>query len=108
MENSSLMALKTLYQESSNEILEHFFKFLSFQSISSEETYKPEMQKCVNWLKAYVEEIGFQCELWPTSGHPVLYAHWDGAGPDQPTLLIYNHYDVQPIDPIEEWESPPF
>lgn len=108
MENPSLTTLKTLYQESSNEILEHFFKFLSFKSISSEESYQPEMQKCVNWLKAYVEEIGFRCELWPTSGHPVLYAHWDGAGPDQPTLLIYNHYDVQPIDPIEEWESPPF
>ena len=66
------------------------------------------MTRCITWLKDYIEKIGLKCEIWPTQGHPDLFASWMGAGPDKPTFLIYNHYDVQPVDPIEEWISPPF
>lgn len=52
--------------------------------------------------------MGFKTELWPTSIHPVLFASHMEAGPDRPVLLIYNHYDVQPVDPLELWKSPPF
>lgn len=104
----SLETLRKLYQEHSEAALKDYFKFLTFKSISSEAAYKPEVRRCAEWLKDYVERIGFKCELWETEGNPVLYADWNGAGPDKPTLLIYNHYDVQPVDPLEEWKSPPF
>lgn len=104
----SLEALRKLYQAHSEADLKDYFKFLTFKSISSEAAYKPEVIRCAEWLKNYVEKIGFKCELWETEGLPVLFAEWNGAGADKPTLLIYNHYDVQPVDPLEEWKSPPF
>jgi acetylornithine deacetylase/succinyl-diaminopimelate desuccinylase-like protein len=47
-------------------------------------------------------------QIFPTAGHPVVYADWLQAGPNAPTLLVYGHYDVQPVDPLEEWLTPPF
>lgn len=108
MRQTNLESLKSIYQKSSKEALSEFLKFLSIQSVSAEEEYKPEVERCALWLKAYIEDIGLNCEIWPTSGHPVIFAEWNLAGPDKPTLLIYNHYDVQPVAPLEEWLSPPF
>lgn len=106
--SDSLKQLEDLYVENQAEALKEFFTFLEFQSISSEPDYQTEIQACVSWLNTYVANLGFTTELWPTTGHPVLFAHWNGAGKDKPTLLIYNHYDVQPSTPLEKWESPPF
>lgn len=108
MEQSDLENFRTIYSKNYNQTLLDFKKFLSFQSISSEAAFKVEVERCASWLKNYIENIGFKCDLWQTNGHPVLYAHWLDAGPDKPTLLIYNHYDVQPVDPLDEWETPPF
>ena len=49
-----------------------------------------------------------RAQVMPTAGHPVVYGEWMGAGKDQPTVLIYGHYDVQPADPLELWHSDPF
>lgn len=88
--------------------LKDFFTFLKFQSISSEPDFKQEMIHCAHWVIDYLKKIRFQTELWETSGHPVIFASNMEAGPDKPTLLIYNHYDVQPVDPLNEWTTPPF
>lgn len=88
--------------------LDEFITFLKFQSVSTEESYLPEMKKCVDWLATYLQGLGFEIELWKTKSHPVLFASNVKAGPEKPTLLIYNHYDVQPVDPLHEWETPPF
>lgn len=103
-----LESLKQLYEKRREKALEEFFTFLRFQSISSEPDYKPHMETCVHWLAEYLRKMGFSLELWPTSGHPTLFATYMHAGPEKPTLLIYNHYDVQPVDPLEAWHSPPF
>lgn len=108
MNQSDLDSLKKIYTKNAVEALSDYQTFLSFQSISSEAAYKPEIERCVQWLKAYAQKIGFECELWPTNGHPVLFAQWKSPDPNKPTLLIYNHYDVQPVDPLNEWISPPF
>lgn len=102
------MDLKEKYKQNEKQIHQDYFTFLKFQSISSEPKYKKDCQECANWLEKYVQKIGFKTEQWPTSGHPVIYAENLEAGPNKPTLLIYNHYDVQPVDPLELWESPPF
>lgn len=88
--------------------LEQFYTFLRFQSISSEPEHKKSLLECADWVIQFLKEIGFETEIWPTKGHPVIFATDLKAGPDKPTLLIYNHYDVQPVDPLEEWISPPF
>lgn len=106
--NSSVDSLQALYKKNEKQALQDYFTFLKFQSISTDPAYARHVQSCAEWLLKYVKDIGFEAQLWDTGGHPTLFASYMKAGPDKPTLLIYNHYDVQPIDPIEEWISPPF
>lgn len=87
--------------------LKRFFEFLSIPSISSEPEYAPEVRRCALWVQNYLKEIGFETELWETERHPILFAQ-KIVDPKLPTLLIYNHYDVQPVDPLELWTSKPF
>ena len=104
----SLKILADSFENNREAILNDYYTFLKFQSISSEPAYKKQILACAAWLQDYLKKMGFTLEQWETSGHPVLYAHNMNAGPDKPTLLIYNHYDVQPVDPLELWQSPPF
>lgn len=88
--------------------LKDYYTFLSFPSISSEPQYKQDVLNCANWLSNYLKKLDFDVEIWPSTGHPIIFASHMKAGKDKPTLLIYNHYDVQPIDPLNEWHSSPF
>lgn len=105
---TTIEQLKKYFHDSKDKILADYFTFLKFQSISSEPEYKKQLLACVDWLEKYLKDIGFNVEIWPTKGHPTIFASYEKAGPSQPTLLIYNHYDVQPVDPLELWLSPPF
>lgn len=105
---ASIDQWKILFKKNEKEAERDFFKFLEFESISTDPAYKPQTQACADWLVAYLKKLGFNVELWPSSGHPTIFASHLEAGPDQPTLLLYNHYDVQPVDPIEQWHTPPF
>ncbi len=96
------------FRENENHAKQDFFYFLKFKSVSAEEDYKEDVRSCAEWLKSYIEEMGFKAELWKTEGPPILFASDMRAGKDKPTLLIYHHYDVQPIDPLQEWSHPPF
>lgn len=104
---SLIQNLKSLFAKNREQAQKEYFTFLSFPSVSSEPKFKKDVLECVEWLKDYIEKIGLKTELWPTKGYPVLFASYE-AGPDKPTLLIYNHYDVQPCDPLELWSSSPF
>lgn len=108
MQSQSLERLKELYESNQESTLDAFIEFLKFPSISSEAEYAPHVHACAKWLKEKMEGLGFHTEFWETIGHPVLYGENLNAGNDKPTLLIYNHYDVQPVDPLELWKSPPF
>ncbi len=105
---SNLPAIQSLIKENQARLIEDYFNFLRFPSISSEPEFKQDLLNCAHWLSDYLKIMGFEVKLWPTNGHPVIFASYLKAGPDQPTLLIYNHYDVQPVDPVEEWFSLPF
>ncbi len=91
-----------------NQIVEDFSTFLKFKSISADPVYKPQCHKCVEWLSNYLKNLGLSIELWEPDEYPVIFASHTEAGPTTPTLLIYNHYDVQPADPLELWKTPPF
>jgi len=84
-------------------------EFLSLPSISALPEHQPDIQRTAHWLADQFAAIGLhKASVNSTPGHPVVTAEWLEAGPDKPTILIYGHYDVQPVDPIELWHSDPF
>jgi acetylornithine deacetylase/succinyl-diaminopimelate desuccinylase-like protein len=105
---TSVKLLTERYRKRQDAMLQEFFTFLRFASISTDNAYKQPLLDCASWLIDQLKGLGFETTLWETPGHPTIFASWNGAGPDKPTLLIYNHYDVQPVDPLELWETPPF
>jgi acetylornithine deacetylase/succinyl-diaminopimelate desuccinylase-like protein len=89
--------------------LNRLIEFLRIPSISTTPERSEDVSRAARWLVTRMREIGLdRAEVLPTTGPPVAYGEWLGAGPDAPTLLIYGHYDVQPTDPDEEWKWPPF
>ncbi len=87
--------------------LTEFFDFLRFPSISTDSRHKSDVRACANFLLTKFTRMGLKPELHETPGHPVIVAR-SVAKPDRPTVLIYGHYDVQPVDPVGEWVTPPF
>ncbi|HEX6655492.1 MAG TPA: dipeptidase [Candidatus Limnocylindria bacterium] len=84
-------------------------EFLRMESISADAEKKPEMRRTAQWIADELTRIGAEhAQLNETSGNPIVTADWLHAGADAPTVLIYCHYDVQPVDPIDEWVRPPF
>ena len=89
--------------------LDELKEFLSIPSISAQPQHKDDVARAAKWLAAHLLSIGMQrSQVMPTSGHPVVYAEWLSAGKGKPTVLIYGHYDVQPVDPLDLWLSDPF
>src|SRR5437660_9376050 len=87
--------------------LEAFYSVLRFPSISTDDNYSERVSECAHWLVGKLTGIGVKAELVPTPGHPVVWARNQHRG-GRRTVLIYGHYDVQPPDPLELWDSPPF
>src|SRR5438552_668166 len=84
-------------------------KFLSYPSISTNPENKKDVEACAEYCKEHLKSIGMQhVTIYPTKGHPIVYADWLIAGKDKPTILVYGHYDVQPVDPVDLWTTPPF
>jgi acetylornithine deacetylase/succinyl-diaminopimelate desuccinylase-like protein len=108
MSDSRQMALEFAHQNRER-FLNELKDLLKIPSISAENEYIPDMQKAAEWVAARLKTIGMdKVQVMPTAQHPVVYGEWLGAGQDAPVVLVYGHYDVQPVDPIELWESPPF
>jgi acetylornithine deacetylase/succinyl-diaminopimelate desuccinylase-like protein len=87
--------------------LNQYLDFLRFGSVSTDPKYKEQVDACADWLLAKLKAIGLDAHRYATAGHPVIV----GYGPKKegrPTVLIYGHYDVQPVDPLDLWKRPPF
>ena len=87
-----------------DEILE----FLRIPSVSAKSEHNTDTRRTAEWLRDRMEGAGLEAEVLQTAGHPVVLGEWSGAGTDAPTVLVYGHYDVQPAEPLELWDSPPF
>ncbi len=88
--------------------LEQFKEILAIPSVSTLSEHKPDVERMAQWMADELGRLGMtRVEIMPTERHPIVYGEWLGA-PGRPTVLIYGHYDVQPVDPIDEWESGPF
>jgi len=104
----SLSNALTHAQTQHDRYLAELKELVAIPSISTLSENKPDMQRAAEWLAKQMRDMGLQnVEIMPTQGHPVVYAEWLNA-PGKPTVLVYGHYDVQPVDPLNEWNSPPF
>jgi len=88
--------------------LEELKALLAIPSISALPEHTADVVRCAEWCADEMRRIGLQnVKLFDTPGNPIVYGDWLGA-PGAPTILFYGHYDVQPVDPLDLWESPPF
>jgi acetylornithine deacetylase/succinyl-diaminopimelate desuccinylase-like protein len=93
---------------SQDRYLDELKAYLAIPSVSALPEHAADVRRAAEWTAEELRRIGMQrAEVVETPGHPVVYAEWLGA-PGRPTLLIYGHYDVQPVDPLDLWKSPPF
>ncbi len=84
-------------------------EFLKITSISTNPENKKDVRDCALFVEKEMRSIGLEnVKIHETPGHPIVYGEWLHAGKDVPTILVYGHYDVQPVDPIELWTDPPF
>lgn len=102
------MDIKNYISENKDRFLEELFSLIRIPSISSQTEHKEDMIKCANRWKELILEAGAdKCEVMPTKGNPVVYAERH-INDKYPTVLVYGHYDVMPVDPIDEWNTKPF
>ena len=87
---------------------DELWQFLRIPSVSAKSEHDADTERAAEWVRVQLEDAGLEARTYPTPGHPVVVGAWSGAGPDAPTILIYGHYDVQPPEPLDLWNSPPF
>lgn len=89
--------------------LDQLKSFLTIPSISTLPEHEEDITRAATWVADRLRTLDFKrVEIIPTARHPIVYGEWLEAGSEAPTILFYGHYDVQPVDPLDEWESDPF
>ena len=100
--------VKDYIEKNKNQFLEELFELLRIPSISAKSEHKKDIITCAELLKSHLEKQGFNnCEICKTKGNPIVYGE-KIIDNKLPTVLVYGHYDVQPTDPVELWNSAPF
>ncbi len=95
-------------EENKERFLNELLDYLRIPSVSTSEEYKDSVIKCAHYLESELKKIGVpKTEIFETKGHPIVYGELI-VDKSLPTVLIYGHYDVQPADPLDLWDSPPF
>ena len=109
MTDTALSAdLAEFFSTHEERVHEELFEFLRIPSVSARSEHRGDMTRAAEWLAASMRDAGLSAEILPTGGHPVVLGEWLGAGEDAKTVLVYGHYDVQPAEPLDLWQSPPF
>lgn len=91
-----------------SDILDALKALVRFPSISTDPAHREDMRHAAEWLTSQLQALGFSTQVYPTNGHPLVYAELFKAAPGAKTIMIYGHYDVQPVEPIDLWVSQPF
>lgn len=101
-------AWTSYFEANKQRFLDELLDLLRIPSISADSAYKEDVARCAEAVKQYMLEAGVdRAEIYPTQGHPIVYGE-KIIDPSLPTVLVYGHYDVQPADPLDLWDSPPF
>jgi acetylornithine deacetylase/succinyl-diaminopimelate desuccinylase-like protein len=103
---NTLDAVLNRIDQDLNQSLERLFALLRIASVSTDPAYKEQCRKAAEFVAADLSSIGFDARVRPTAGHPVVVAKSNAAS--GPRVLFYGHYDVQPVDPLDLWKTPPF
>jgi acetylornithine deacetylase/succinyl-diaminopimelate desuccinylase-like protein len=91
-----------------DQYLDQLKELLSIPSVSTDPDRVGDVRRAAQWVEGRLKAVGCtKVKLHDTGGHPIVYGEWLGA-PGKPTVLVYGHYDVQPVDPVELWNTPPF
>src|SRR5512132_2108863 len=101
-------ATDAFVQKNKDRFLEELKEFIRIPSISTLPENRGDIERAAQFVADSLKAVGMEnVEIIPTGKHPLVYADWLHA-PGKPTVLFYGHYDVQPADPLELWNSPPF
>lgn len=106
--SESLQPVLAQLDSSTDAALERLFALLRIPSISTDPAYDKACREAAEWCSGQLSEIGFASRVQPTAGKPMVVAHWRHASAGAQHVLFYGHYDVQPADPLDFWETPPF
>ncbi len=107
------MDVRGYINENAAGFLEALTQWLAIPSISADPTRRGDVRRSAEWLAGHLRRDGWPvAEIWETgpdgSGLPAVFAQWPAADPSAPVVLVYGHHDVQPVEPLDEWDSPPF
>ena len=103
------MAWDSYLEKNQDRFVEELRSFISIPSVSAADEHFGDVVKAGEWVASKLQSIGISnARLMKTQTHPVVYGDWLHAGENKPTILIYGHFDVQPADPYDLWDSPPF
>jgi acetylornithine deacetylase/succinyl-diaminopimelate desuccinylase-like protein len=105
------MHIRDYVESNAREFTDALKQWLAIPSISADPDRHADVRRSAGWLAAHLANVGFPvAEIWETPGPglPAVFAEWPADDPHAPVVLVYGHHDVQPVEPLEEWESPPF
>src|SRR5580700_3320984 len=106
-----MQAVLDYLKQNQARFLAEYCDYLRFASVSAQPQHKNDLQACAAWLVAHCRQIGLETKLHETDGHPIVVAKTPriaDAKHRRPHFMVYGHYDVQPPEPLELWDSPPF
>lgn len=107
MMSEQMTRVESYLLQTSDQALEDLKTFLRIPSISADSRHRGDMLAAAEFLRDLLSRNGCSAEVVKTPGHPIVFAEWTGK-PGAPTVLVYGHYDVQPVEPLSEWITPPF
>lgn len=100
--------IKTYLESNKDRFLDELFGLIRIPSVSADEKFKGDVSKAASYIVEKLQEAGADhAEICETAGHPIVFGE-KITDPSKPTVLVYGHYDVQPADPYDKWETPPF
>jgi acetylornithine deacetylase/succinyl-diaminopimelate desuccinylase-like protein len=105
------MEARAYVESHAREFIDDLKQWLAIPSISADPEHRKDVRRSAEWLAAHLSNIGFPvAEVWEPApgGLPAVFAEWPANNSNAPAVLIYGHHDVQPVEPLEEWDHPPF
>jgi acetylornithine deacetylase/succinyl-diaminopimelate desuccinylase-like protein len=102
-------AIETYLRDNEPRFIKNLCEYLRFPSISAQTEHREDVSRCAQWLAEHCRQIGLEARVIPTKGNPVVLARTPRQGKaSRPNFMVYGHYDVQPVDPLDLWKTPPF
>ena len=100
--------LESFFASNESRTRDELFDFLRIPSVSARSEHNADTARAADWVAQSLRTIGLNATIHPTKGHPIVVGEWRGAPAGAQTILVYGHYDVQPAEPLDLWDSPPF